>query len=142
MRYFKKEEISLHNSKNDCWVIIHNKVYDLTEFMKSHSGGFLPLQVAGKDATNIFMSVHPLRAFELLESKNFNDKYFIGYLKDNLKLDIGSDINYLKNKDIKLIKSEVDKYFNKVSKTRFSRNGIYEKMYVYSKLFFFFHCFM
>lgn len=27
------EEIAKHNNKDDCWVIIHGRAYDVTEFM-------------------------------------------------------------------------------------------------------------
>lgn len=33
------EEIKKHGSANDCWVILHSKVYDVTDFVKEHPGG-------------------------------------------------------------------------------------------------------
>ena len=27
------EEIAKHNTKDDCWVIVHGRAYDVTEFM-------------------------------------------------------------------------------------------------------------
>ena len=27
------EDVAKHNSKDDCWVIVHGKAYDVTEFM-------------------------------------------------------------------------------------------------------------
>ena len=38
-KQLKWSEITPHNHKNDCWVVIHGKVYDLTEFLKEHPGG-------------------------------------------------------------------------------------------------------
>merc|ERR1739848_453861 len=32
-------EVATHNRKSSCWVIIHNKVYDITEFLVQHPGG-------------------------------------------------------------------------------------------------------
>jgi cytochrome b involved in lipid metabolism len=36
--YFTSEQISLHNTQSDCWVIIHGVVYDLSQFA-DHPGG-------------------------------------------------------------------------------------------------------
>ena len=30
------EEIMKHRSDNDCWLVAHNKVYNVTEFLKLH----------------------------------------------------------------------------------------------------------
>ncbi len=39
IKLFTLEEISKHNSENDLWIVINNKVYDLTKFAKVHPGG-------------------------------------------------------------------------------------------------------
>ena len=39
-KVFTKKYVNLHNTVNDCWVIIDEKIYDLTNFMKNHSGGY------------------------------------------------------------------------------------------------------
>lgn len=33
------DEIKKHGSVDDCWVILHSKVYDVTDFVKEHPGG-------------------------------------------------------------------------------------------------------
>ena len=54
-----KSELSKHNNDKDCWVSIDNKVYDLTDFLDEHPAGPQSiLDLAGKDATEIFDSVH------------------------------------------------------------------------------------
>ncbi|KAL1411242.1 hypothetical protein Q8F55_002193 [Vanrija albida] len=53
-------EVLRHNTPDDCWVVIGDKVYDLTEFAKSHPGGTAPIyKVAGRDATVLFEPIHP-----------------------------------------------------------------------------------
>ncbi|KAK6465203.1 cytochrome b2, mitochondrial precursor [Scheffersomyces coipomensis] len=54
------EEIKKHNTKKDCWVIIHGKVYNVSDFIDEHPGGSaIILKYAGKDATKAFDPVHP-----------------------------------------------------------------------------------
>merc|ERR1711988_883922 len=55
-----KEEVASHNSKSSCWVILHDRVLDVTDFLKDHPGGELAiLTFAGKDATEEFDMIHP-----------------------------------------------------------------------------------
>lgn len=54
------EEISKHNSRESCWVIVHGKAYDVTEFLPEHPGGpKIILKYAGKDATEEYEPIHP-----------------------------------------------------------------------------------
>ncbi|KAJ4246886.1 hypothetical protein NW762_013438 [Fusarium torreyae] len=56
----KGGEVAEHNNAKSCWVIIHGKVYDVTDFLLEHPGGSkIILRYAGKDATNEFDPVHP-----------------------------------------------------------------------------------
>eukprot|EP01047_Picozoa_sp_COSAG01_P081988 COSAG01_NODE_16571_length_1224_cov_8.846222_3_plen_36_part_01 len=32
--YFTAEDVSKHNKKADCWMIVNGGVYDVTEFME------------------------------------------------------------------------------------------------------------
>ena len=32
------EEVLKHNKREDCWVIIHGKAYDVTDFLPEHPG--------------------------------------------------------------------------------------------------------
>ncbi|MCJ1441443.1 MAG: Cytochrome b2, mitochondrial precursor [Stictis urceolatum] len=54
------QEVAKHNNKDDCWVIIHGRAYDVTEFMPEHPGGpKIILKFAGKDATETYEPIHP-----------------------------------------------------------------------------------
>ncbi|KAI0030647.1 FMN-dependent dehydrogenase-domain-containing protein [Vararia minispora EC-137] len=54
------DDVASHNSFKSCWVIIKNKVYDLTEFLPEHPGGQkVILQYAGRDATHAYEPIHP-----------------------------------------------------------------------------------
>ena len=46
------QEVAKHNTDADCWIIIHNKVYDVTKFLHDHPGGPESiLEFKGRDAT-------------------------------------------------------------------------------------------
>merc|ERR1712086_892080 len=53
-------EVRKHSAPDDCWVVIHEKVYDLTDFLSEHPGGKkVILRYAGRDATPGFDPIHP-----------------------------------------------------------------------------------
>ncbi|KAJ6538470.1 FMN-dependent dehydrogenase-domain-containing protein [Mycena vulgaris] len=52
--------VAEHNSRESCWIIVHGKVYDVTEFLDEHPGGSkIILKYAGKDATQEYEPIHP-----------------------------------------------------------------------------------
>eukprot|EP00798_Chlamydomonas_sp_ICE-L_P018900 gene18900-25458_t len=64
------EEVKLHRSRDDAWMVLHGKVYNATHYLKYHpGGGDILLSVAGKDATSEFMKYHPWVATDSLLHK-------------------------------------------------------------------------
>lgn len=52
-------EVEQHNSEEDCWIAIHGKVYDLTDFAEEHPAGPESIiELAGQDGTEEFEAVH------------------------------------------------------------------------------------
>ncbi|XP_067623209.1 uncharacterized protein [Eurosta solidaginis] len=48
-------EVAQHDHYNDCWIVIYDRVYDVTKFMHLHPGGEqIILEYAGRDATLAF----------------------------------------------------------------------------------------
>jgi len=84
-KIYKLSEVAEHNkSKGDSksiWVVIHDKVYDITKFMDEHPGGEeILIENAGKDATENFEDVgHSSDAREMLDS------YYVGEIHDDDK---------------------------------------------------------
>ncbi|GME23471.1 putative mitochondrial cytochrome protein [Neofusicoccum parvum] len=53
-------DVAEHSSKDSCWVIVHGRAYDVTEFLPEHPGGQkIILKYAGKDATEEYEPIHP-----------------------------------------------------------------------------------
>ena len=52
MSLYTREEVSLHDKRDDCWIIVHGKVYDVTNWLSKHpGGGDVIFNYAGQDAT-------------------------------------------------------------------------------------------
>ncbi|XP_070684522.1 cytochrome b5 type B [Pempheris klunzingeri] len=89
-KYYTSEEIRVHNMSTDTWLIIHNKIYDITCFLEEHPGGEeVLLEQAGADATESFEDVgHSTDAREMLQ------QYYIGELHmDDRKEETAKEIH-------------------------------------------------
>ena len=55
-------DVAEHNTEADCWIILDERVYDITRFIHTHPGGAGPIvNMAGKDATDVFANYHAAR---------------------------------------------------------------------------------
>ncbi|KAG0169911.1 Cytochrome b5 [Apophysomyces sp. BC1034] len=74
VKLYTHEEVAKHGGRDDLWMIIDNKVYDITPFIDEHPGGEEVLFDEGaRDATGPFEDVgHSEDARELLV------KYYLG----------------------------------------------------------------
>ncbi|XP_058450668.1 cytochrome b5-like [Malaya genurostris] len=63
------DEVSYHDTPNDCWIVLFDRVYDITSFLQLHPGGHdVLLEHAGRDATIAFNgSGHSKAAFASLK---------------------------------------------------------------------------
>ncbi|KAJ7953934.1 cytochrome b5-like [Quillaja saponaria] len=76
-KLYTMQEASKHKTKDDCWVVIDGKIYDVSSYLDEHPGGDdVVLDATGRDATDDFEDAgHSKSARELME------KYFIGELE-------------------------------------------------------------
>lgn len=59
-------DLKRHNNDRDCWIAVHSKIYDITNYLDSHPGG----------SSSLFLSkrldretAHPLKSYsDLLEA--------------------------------------------------------------------------
>jgi len=72
-----RKEIAVHDTISDCWLVIRNKVYNVTEWIPDHPGQLKIMTNAGKDSTNLFQHTgHSLYAHSVLR------KFYIGEVVD------------------------------------------------------------
>lgn len=75
-KFYSLEDVKKHNRKNDAWLIIKNKVYNVTKWIPNHPGHDAIMMGVGKDATDLFVNRgHSNNAKKILK------KYYIGDLK-------------------------------------------------------------
>ena len=68
---YNLRKVAQHNTQNDCWTIIGDKVYDITNFIPNHPGGDVIANMCGVDGTEMFNNKHegqskPRRVLEKL----------------------------------------------------------------------------
>ena len=75
--------VAKHKTKKDCWVILNNNVYNVTDFLPDHPGGKNAILLyAGKDGTKEFNMLHKPSIL-----KRYGKQYLIGKVKEgNAKL--------------------------------------------------------
>lgn len=63
------DEVSYHDTMQDCWIVLYDRVYDITDFLEMHPGGHdVLLEHAGRDATIAFIGTgHSKAAFASLK---------------------------------------------------------------------------
>ncbi|RRT82807.1 hypothetical protein B296_00017695 [Ensete ventricosum] len=89
-RYITVEELRKHTTATDLWISIQGGVYDVTDWVKDHPGGDLPLlNLAGQDATDAFVAYHPASAWAHL------GRFFVGHLDGYCVTDVSRDYRRL-----------------------------------------------
>ena len=75
---YTQAAVAKHCTREDCWVIIEERVYDVTRFVDRHPGGVGPVvNLAGKDATDVFANYHAARVY-----KTMLPAYLVGVCSD------------------------------------------------------------
>ena len=55
---FTTSDVEKHQDEKDAWLIIDDKVYNITDYLNDHPGGSeILMDVAGKDASDMFESI-------------------------------------------------------------------------------------
>ncbi|CAD6187265.1 unnamed protein product [Caenorhabditis auriculariae] len=58
VKTFSRRDVSEHNTNRSAWIVIGNKIYDVTKFLDEHPGGCeVLLEQAGGDGTEAFEDV-------------------------------------------------------------------------------------
>jgi len=85
LKKYALKDIESHKDKTSTWIVIHDKVYDVTKFLEEHPGGEeVLLEQAGKDATEHFEDVgHSTDARTMMKD------YLVGELRDEDKANSG-----------------------------------------------------
>ncbi|XP_073822458.1 cytochrome b5 [Musca autumnalis] len=76
------DAVAHHDDYSDCWVVIYDRVYDVTSFLQDHPGGAdVIMDYAGRDATLAFHGTgHSRDAIEQMRD------YLIGELPEKERI--------------------------------------------------------
>ena len=77
MQEYTLEDVAKHNKKTDAWIVIGNKVANITKWIPKHPGGDIIMKGVGKDATKLFNSIDSHNDY----ARKMVKKYQIGILK-------------------------------------------------------------
>lgn len=78
LRMISREELGLHNKKDDLWIALNGNVYDLTMYLEYHPGGEkMLMKGAGKESIDMFNYHH-----NWVNYNSIIGKLQIGYLND------------------------------------------------------------
>ncbi|KPM07616.1 cytochrome b5-like protein [Sarcoptes scabiei] len=82
LKEYSLSQVMEHDQNDDCWIVVEDLVYDVTEFLHDHPGGhYIVMEHAGRDATMVFRgSSHSKDAYDMLK------KYLIGILVENERI--------------------------------------------------------
>lgn len=78
------QEVGKHNTEDNLWIVIHDKVYDVTKYQLQHPGGPIVLSNrAGKHASHAFdLASHSKNAVD-----NILPRHCIGKIDQNSVMD-------------------------------------------------------
>ncbi len=87
------KEISQHNLRTDCWLIINNKVYNVTGYLSIHPGGTGTITpYCGKEATQAF-NTKDIGKPHSTSANNLLTDYYIGNLNQVINPTQANNVN-------------------------------------------------
>jgi cytochrome b involved in lipid metabolism len=76
------DDVAKHSTPDDCWIVLHGKVYDVSGFGTSdHPGGEAVYEGCGVDATELF-ETRPMGSGtpHSEKAREFTDNFYVGDL--------------------------------------------------------------
>lgn len=129
------EEVAKHNSAADCWVVIQDKVYDVSSYINLHPGNpeaIIPY--CGKEATTAFETKNKNKPHSR-EAWNLLSDYYIGDLNQQLtSQNLQERSQKIQSSDLNLLTEKIMEEFpgGKIKKVKPKKGGIYEIKLIYN----------
>jgi cytochrome b involved in lipid metabolism len=75
---FSLAQVAEHATRENCWLVLNDKVYNVTSFVDKHPGGDKILKGCGTDATELFGKI---KAHAKSSVQALKEKFVIGSLQ-------------------------------------------------------------
>ena len=123
VKKYNSNHVAKHNTSQDCWVILHNYIFNVTKFLNDHPpGAHLITSHAGKDITNLFEeNNHSEYARSLLTDM------FIGILDENAA-DSDKEVENVKSENNKNSESNVTAVSTLVADLTIESSGVADEI--------------
>lgn len=129
------EEVAKHNSITDCWLIIQNKVYDVSSYVNFHPGlAETIIPYCGKEASKAFETKNKNKPHSQ-EAWNLLNDYYLGDLNQKTtKQNLQKNSQKIQNSGVNLLTDKILKEFPdaKITKIKPKKNGTYKINLIYN----------
>lgn len=70
---YRMKDVASHDKPGDSWIVIKDKVYDVSKFADQHPGGSVIGTYFGRDGTDVFSTFHAATTWKLLQTFYIGD---------------------------------------------------------------------
>jgi len=78
-------EVAKHNTEANCWIIVNNKIYDISGYASAHPGGTRNItNYCGKESTTAFDTKGGNRGSHSVYANSLLDQYYVGDLNQKI----------------------------------------------------------
>jgi fatty acid desaturase len=95
---YSAAEVALHNSSSDCWVIIHDNVYDVSSFLPKHPGGAAALSKRGRAGCDVSLYFEQIGHSD--QARLLLKDFYVGGVSKDMNANCDEQTSLLSKEDV------------------------------------------